>query len=262
MIRRLILALVCPLVLAAGPAPAAQPAKAAEKGPLKIRELAAVLDEIMDMKDFQTPMTLKEALGLLQDKLNAKYKEDDALPILVDVEAFKKDDPDAPDVYETQVKFPPFPRRMSVATALRLALSGVPTKNATYLLRRGVIEITTLDAASPRRLLRQRVTASFRQYPLHEVIESLSEMTGLNVVLDQRAKDKLKTPVSATFGNGITLEGALRLLTDMADLKLLITDEYVYVTTPANARILREEAAEEARRERLHQPAPSDDKQP
>src|SRR5262249_38791600 len=151
---------------------------------------------------------------------------------------------------------------MTVGMALRVALSQVPTGNATYLLRRGVIEVTTLQAASPRRLLRQRITANFKQYPLHDVIESLSEMTGLNVVLDQRAKDKLKTPVTATFGNGITLEGALRLLADMTDLKLLITDEYVYVTTPANARALREEAAEEARREpRRQPPAPTDEKQ-
>jgi hypothetical protein len=260
MIRWLMLAVVCPLLLAAGHGSAAQPAmKQGEKGPLKIRELAAMLDDIMDMKDFQPPMTLKEALGLFQEKLAAKYKDEDVLPILVDAAAFKQADPEAQDVYLSEVKFPPYPRRMTVGMALRLALSQVPTGNATYLLRRGVIEVTTLEAASPRRLLRQRITANFKQYPLHDVIESLSEMTGLNVVLDQRAKDKLKTPVTATFGNGITLEGALRLLTDMTDLKLLITDEYVYVTTPANARVLREEAAEEARRQ---PPPPADDKRP
>ncbi|HYT91815.1 MAG TPA: hypothetical protein VEL76_24080, partial [Gemmataceae bacterium] len=253
MICRCLLGFVCLLaLLVAGERVAAQP-------PAKIRELQALLNEIIDMKDFRAPMTLKEALGLLQDKLNAKFQGDDVLPILVDEAAFKAVDPDAPDVYDTEVRLPPFPRRMSVATALRFALAKIPTKNATYLLRQGMIEVTTLQAASPKQLLRQRVTANFKQFPLHDAIEVLAEQTGLNVVLDQRVGDKLKTPVSATFGNGITLEGALRLLTDMTDLKLYITDGYVYVTTPANAKQLhkeRRDAEDEAHRDRLRKAPP------
>jgi hypothetical protein len=261
MIRWCLLGLVWLLaLLVAGESATAQPpAKAPEKGPAKIRELLAVLNEVIDLKDFQQDMTLKEALGLFQEKLNAKYKEEDVLPILVDDAAFKSADPDAPDVYDTPVRFPPFPRKMPAATALRIALSKIPTKNGTYLLRQGFVEVTTLEAASPKQLLRQRVMANFKQYPLHDAIESLSEQTGLNVVLDQRAGDKLKTPVTATFGNGITLEGALRLLTDMTDLKLYITDEFVYVTTPVNAKQMhkeRREAEEEAERDRQRKAPP------
>src|SRR5262249_39096934 len=136
----------------------------------------------------------------------------------------------------------PYPRHMPVAMVLRLALSNVP--NATFIVRQGVVEVTTLKAASPRQLLRQRVLANFKQDPLRDALDSLSAASGLNVVLDQRLGDKLKTPVSATFGNGITLEGALLLLTDMTDLKLYITDEFVYVTTPANARQMHKERRE------------------
>jgi tetratricopeptide (TPR) repeat protein len=123
------------------------------KARIAAQRVEKLLEETIDMKDFQAPMTLKEALGLIQDKLNAKYKEDDILPILIDAEAFKEENPDAPDVYDTQVKFPPFPRKMSVAIALRIALSKVPTNNATYLIRRNMIEVTTIERQTKERVL-------------------------------------------------------------------------------------------------------------
>src|SRR5262249_3004715 len=71
------------------------------KGRIAAQRIAKLLEDTIDMKDFQAPMTLKEALGLLQDKLNARYKDEDALPILVDEGAFKEATPDAPDIYDT-----------------------------------------------------------------------------------------------------------------------------------------------------------------
>jgi hypothetical protein len=239
MIRRSVLGFVCLLALLdVGPATAQPPARAANT-PWKAHELMALLNDIIDMKDFQAPMSLKEALGLIQDKVNAKYREEDALPILVDVKAFKAQDPAAPDVYDTQVKFPSFPRKMSIAGALEFALGEIPGRPATYLLRQGMVVVTTLQAASPKQLLRQRVMANFKQYPLHDAMDVLSEMTGLSVVVDPRG-DKSKTLVTVRFSN-VTLEGALRLLTDMADLKLVVLDDAVYVTSPANARRLLKE---------------------
>src|SRR5262249_3304583 len=102
------------------------------QGRIAAQRIGKLLDETIDMKDFQQPMTLKEALGLMQDKLNVKYKDEDTLPILVDDQAFKEENPDAPDIYDTQVKFPPFPRRMSVAPELRLTLRKLPTNNGLH----------------------------------------------------------------------------------------------------------------------------------
>src|SRR5262249_41386313 len=117
------------------------------------QRIQKLLEESIDMKDFQAPMSLKEALGLIQDKLNARYKEEDVLPILIDAEAFKDDNQEAPDVYETPVKFPPFPRKMSIATALRIALSKVATGNATYMIRGNFIEVTTVERQTRERVL-------------------------------------------------------------------------------------------------------------
>jgi tetratricopeptide (TPR) repeat protein len=96
-------------------------------------------------------MSLKEALGLIYEKLNASNIE---LPIIVDTEAFKELAPEAPDVYETRVQFPPFPRKMSIKVALKLALSKVATGNATFMIRRDFIEITTVDRAVADKALR------------------------------------------------------------------------------------------------------------
>ena len=78
-------------------------------------------------------MNLKEALALFMEKFAAKGKD---LPILVDVQAFEEENPDAEKVYDTVVKFPAHPKRMTMGTALRLALAKVKTNNATYLIRR------------------------------------------------------------------------------------------------------------------------------
>src|SRR5687767_3550221 len=70
-------------------------------------EVLKLLNESMDLEAFQNPMTLKESLGLFYEKFAAKGKE---LPILVDTDAFKRfnpDCPDIPDIYDTQIQFPP-----------------------------------------------------------------------------------------------------------------------------------------------------------
>jgi hypothetical protein len=237
---------ICSLLLLAGlsrPAPAS--ADDGTVAPKQLRQLK-LLQEVIDMKDFQVPMTLKEALGLLQDKLNAKYGED-ALPILVDEEAFKGADPNA-TVFDTQVKFPPFPRRMTIAVALRVALSRIESAEATFLLRNGVIEVTTLHAASPQVLLRQKVFARFDRRPLAEVVEELSARTGVSILLDTQLGEKLKAPVTASLNNDVTLEATLRLLANMAGLRLTLTEGAPYITSPAEARRLEREHAARAPR--------------
>jgi hypothetical protein len=212
------------------------------KAGLMAQRIRKLLDETMDMKDFQQPMTLKEALGLIQDKINDKYKDDDILPILVDAEAFREEEGDnVVDVYNTQVKFPPFPRRMKIMTALRVVLRQIPTRNATFVVRNGFVEVTTVKRANPRRLLREKVLATLTRTPLDEAVEELSAPLGVTVLLDPRLQGTLKTPVTAAFNNDTTLEGALRLLADMAGARLFVSEDGAYITTPANAEQLQKE---------------------
>src|SRR4051794_3008980 len=73
-----------------------KPGKAKADLVAKGRRLRALLNDSLDMSDFQAPMTLKEALQLIQKHLQEKHREEDVFPVLVDAEAFKETNPAAP----------------------------------------------------------------------------------------------------------------------------------------------------------------------
>ncbi|MCI0457823.1 MAG: hypothetical protein L0Z62_12715 [Gemmataceae bacterium] len=209
--------------------------KKEERGPAKAPALRALLRELLDMKEFQFPMTLKEALGILQEQINTRYKGEDVVPILVNDQAFKDENPEAPDIYDTLVKFPPWPRRMSVAHALRVVLSKVATGNATFLARRGHIEVTTEDRASLPHLLQEKITATFEKRPLEEALEELIDLTGAMIIVDTRLGEKARTPVSARLQNPVPLEWAVKLLAEMAEVRVRIDHDWLFITSKAKA---------------------------
>jgi hypothetical protein len=213
-------------------------AKQPGKKPATPTKPAALLTELLDTADLQQPLTLKEALIHLYEQLNARGLE---LPLLVDSDAFKEENPDAPDVYETQIRFPPVPKRITVAQFLRHVLSRIPTGNGTFLLFGDHIEVTTFQRASAEVRLQQPVLASFDNRKLSDVLRELSEMTATSIIIDKRAGDKEDRIVSATFRNEVSLAGALRVLTEMADLKAVVLEGTIFVTTPQHAKALREE---------------------
>jgi hypothetical protein len=214
--------------------------KKAGKPTDQTRALLSLMYQEVDVKPLQAPHSLRESLQLLSDAVAAKGKE---LPIVIDVQAFKDENPEAPDIHETQIRFPTFPRRMTLVNALRLALAQVPTRNATFLIRGDVIEITTFTEASNERLLGKRVSLTFDRVRLRDALDKLSAETGLSVIVDNRVGPKADMSVTALFRNDVTMEAALRLLVDMADLKLLIISDVVYITTPTHAKTLMEEEA-------------------
>ncbi len=138
-----------------------------EKGRKEAKSIAAMLTETIKTSDIPQTATLKDVLGLFIERMAEKGKE---LPILIDTNAFKEDAADAPDPYDTTVKFPPYPKTMSLATALRFALSQIPSNNATYLIRRNYIEVTTND-----RMVREKV---LRVYPVGDLVIPISQSGG------------------------------------------------------------------------------------
>jgi len=142
------------------------------EGRKEAAEVDRLLQEKVDMKDFsEQPHSLKDTLQLFYDKFAAKNKE---LPILVDMGAFKEENP-AIDIYGTQITFPPFPRVMTMATALRIALSQIDSQSgATYIIRRNFIEITTAE-----RMVKEKV---LRVYPLADLVIPISQAGGIGGV--------------------------------------------------------------------------------
>jgi hypothetical protein len=156
------------------------------------------------------------------------------LPLFVDTKAFKSENPEAPPVYDDYIAMPSFPKKMAIVTVLRLAMVQIRTQNATFLIRRGQVVITTQSAAQTSRLLQENVTAAFVNAPLADALAAIAFQTGLSITLDQAALDKanMKLPtVSATFPNNVSAESALATLAELAGLKMIVLGDVVYITT-------------------------------
>lgn len=176
--------------------------------------------------DANTP--LKDALGFASDKFG--------VAILMDTELFKNDlqimEP------ETQpVKLDPM-NGVRFETWLRLILQ---QGQADFFVQPdGIIRVVPKNTVVEH-MLAQKVTANLDKKPLGEALKQLSEQTGLTIVLDERrAGDKVKTVVSADLRN-VSLDAALLLLADLAELETVTVDRAVYVTTSENAKKIRAE---------------------
>jgi RNA polymerase sigma factor (sigma-70 family) len=205
------------------PAKVAKVAQAAKKSPTLAELTRKSLNDPMPSGAGDGPMTLKEALESLEK--NYGFPK-----FAINNMAFRLENPDVPDFLETQVIVPNVPG-ISKVRLLRLILDQIPTANAAFLLRTNVIEITTNERSIPAN---QFVDGNFEDVPLDEVLAELSDRTGVTIVIDTRARDKAKTPVSARLQHETNLATAVRLLADMADLKLVVVDRVLYVTLPSN----------------------------
>jgi hypothetical protein len=228
---------VLPLALVLGTVPQAraQSRKAPENN-----FIVRLLDEPVEMKDFQQPMSMREALGLLMEKFETKGKP---LPIVVDVASFRRENPES-SVYDVQVNFQPYPKHFALAQVLQMMVAKAVQPEATFLIRNGAVVITTKKERRQETLLKREVIAEFLNTPFTEAMEELSAVTGASIVVDLRLGDKLKSPVTASLRNDVTLEAALRMLSDMVDLKPVFLPGGVYITHPFNAENIQRELRE------------------
>src|SRR5262245_19913959 len=139
-----------------------------DKGTKEATSVAKMLAEPIETSNFQQKMPLRDFLGLLYEIFKRKNQE---LGILIDTNAFKEENPDAPSPYDVEIQFQPFPKTMSTATALRVALSQIPTGNATYMIRRNYIEVTTNTF-----MVREKV---LRVYPVGDLVIPISQTGGM-----------------------------------------------------------------------------------
>jgi hypothetical protein len=227
-------------LLGASAAPADPPSA------IKTQRVITLLQRGIDVTAVPEKLKFKDAIELISTRLTKLNMGKEVL-IVIDINAFKRENDEVTldSIFGEEVEMPAIPKRLKVATLLRLALDKLPSRNATNLIRGGVVEITTVQKASPAGLLKQKVAANFAGTPLKDAIQELSEMTGATVVLDQRAADKLKQSVTVTFHHDTTLGAALRMLADMNDLKLVVLEGGLYITTPQNAAALRREQEKE-----------------
>lgn len=157
------------------------------------------------------------------------------------------------DVMRTPVAEKPLPamKNVRLSRLLTTILRRVPaTSGATYTIREDHIEITTNTFqrgeiwGSYRGPFLPLVNATLDKSPLEDAVQQLADQAEFTVLVDRRAADKAKTPVSARLLN-TPLDTALRLLADMADLRTIQLDNVLYVTSKENAADLEKRLEKE-----------------
>ncbi|MBV9124176.1 MAG: STN domain-containing protein, partial [Planctomycetes bacterium] len=88
------------------------------------------------------------------------------------------------------------------------------------------------------RQLRQPVHLELEQVPLNTALADLAEKTGFPVVIDSGVTQESKLPVTLHLKN-VSLEAAVRLLTELANLKAVVVGNVFFVTTQAKASQLQ-----------------------
>jgi hypothetical protein len=202
----------------------------------RFAELAGKLAKPVKLEAGFINTPLKDALEFLSEQYQ--------LPMLVDTEAFK-----AEGIQEVEAAPLRLQKMVGVrlSAVLQLSLAQV---NGAYLVRPDYVEVTTAQRAAaealgtnqpPDRLTVPLVQARFDKRPLQEALRELAASTGGTVILDtHRANEKVKVPITATLRN-VPLDTAVRLLADLAGLKLVRLESVLYVTTKENALDLKDD---------------------
>jgi hypothetical protein len=211
--------------------------KAGLPGVAQVRALGQVVN-FGGIDDPKT--TLIEAMELMSKTFNVSLD--------VNEQAFKKDGLKDPLNCQITESNPLPPMKAPLQTVLKKILARVPAPSgATYLLRKDSVEITTC-AAIRRELKIEKgaellplVWEHFGEDPLVEVLDTLAEASGYNVVLDARVRGKARgTLVTARLLN-VPVDTAVRVVADMAGLAVFRQNNVFYVTTPENVARLQKE---------------------
>src|SRR5262249_48313531 len=146
---------------------------------------------------------------------------------------------------------------ISLSTAMRLLLGQIkgddhPEHHGAYSYERDHVVITTTARASnPETWIADgtspppTVDVECVDKPLTAALGEIRDHSGVNIVLDQRAADKARKAVTVRMTR-VPVDTAVRLLADMADLRMVVMDNVLYVTSSDNAKELQAEQHKKA----------------
>src|ERR1051325_1796255 len=103
-------------------------------------QINKALTKAISIKDFQEAKRFIEFARKLPELVAEKGKR---FAIEIDDDAFKADNQKPADIRDEEITLPPVPEKMIANTALRLALAQVGRGQATYMVRKGEILITS-----------------------------------------------------------------------------------------------------------------------
>jgi hypothetical protein len=188
----------------------------------------------------------KMTLGEFLEQLSAQYD----LTFDVNEPAFRANEGIA-DVMRMPIAEPPLPKMPGIrlSTLLKKVLSRIPAEaGATYVVRPDCIEITTHRAVClelglhPDATRMPLVAAYFDNTSLADALKELATTSGFNIVLDSGKMEKNKSAVTANLNN-VPVDTAVRILAEMADMRAVLLDNVLFVTSKETADRLQKEEA-------------------
>jgi hypothetical protein len=195
--------------------------------PNEIEEIKRALNCKIDSKNLRSGMRLGDLMSLVEDGLHSQKSK--VRPWLLGFDS---------EFLDTRLQFPPMAKEVTVATVLKVTIEGLPRK-ATLVTRPGILAIAPIEHNLSKSVLQQNVNERFDKVPLEDALHTLSQSSGVSIVIDPKAKERAKSPVTATFYNA-TLRGATIVLADMAQLRCVFIDNVIYVTDSKGHKRLKE----------------------
>jgi hypothetical protein len=207
-----------------------------EAAPPMSRVLLKNLQLEVRAAEFAAPIKFSEFLEAAGEHLKRAKRD---VTFTVDEEAFREEANDLV-VYDAEIRFKNLPSKTTFHHLLRQALKQLPVKSA-MVVRAGRVDIVPLSRTSKEVMLNQTFHVDFSDKRLVAALEELSELTGVSIVVDPRVKQKVHTAVTARFHDDVALQDAVRMLTEMAELKMVYLVTGLYITTPEHAAAMQKE---------------------
>ena len=201
------------------------------------RAILSSLQVEVASRDFTQTTKFNELLDLARDTLKSSGRE---VIFAVDDEAFREESNDVPVPSDALIHLKNLPAKTTINHMLRQALKQLPVKSA-FVVRAGRVDIVPLSRTSKEYMLNQTFYVDFKDRPLTLALEEISDLTGVSIVIDARAKQKAQSPVTARFHDDVALQDAVRMLTEMAELKIVYLVTGIYITTPEHANVMQKE---------------------
>ena len=227
------------------------PAKAKKQQPppaLTSREVVSRLQLEVETAPYRERLKFKEFLADISAHLQTN---DRAVTINVDMDAFIQDAPDAPNPFEMEVVINSNRQRATAFDLLNQAVKQIAKSPAALVIRAGRVDIVPASFTSKDHMYNQTVRAEFKEQRLDAALDELTDLTGVSLVLDPRARQKAQLTVTARFNGDVALQDAVRMLTEMADLKVVYLVTGLYITTPEHAGRMQKELKQ------IYEPAPA-----
>ncbi len=247
-------------------APDAPPAKTEAKPDVPAKDAP-----VKGAAALQKPFGQVVAEGTKLEDILGKIEEQTDLVLRVDMAAFQRVGATGPNgdvlepaqflksIYDTQIVLPRKADKIPTSDILADALAQVRLSHpCTYqvrgtqlvivpayvpLARPGVNPLdpndddaVLLSPAMTEQIYGGVVSLTADKKPLTDILAELRKQTGANIVLDPRCEGQEKKASLSVALSDVRLYDALRVIADMAELKLVYAGNIYYVTTAANAK--------------------------